>query len=340
MKKGTYNVALVGATGVVGREMLSILEQRKFPVKSIRLLASERSAGEKIRFAGKEEPVKVLDEKSFASIDIALFSAGGSLSERFAPIAASQGAVVIDNTSAFRLNPEVPLVVPEVNAEAIADYQARKIIANPNCSTIQLVVALKPIADALGIERVVVSTYQSTSGAGQQAMNELAEQIQAMYNHKDILQNVFPHQIAFNCIPHIDVFLDDGSTKEEAKMVLETRKILGDEDLRITATCVRVPVFYSHSESVNVQTKKAASVADLKKLLAQSPGIIVCDDPAKNLYPMALESTGQDAVFVGRIRRDDSVDKGFNLWVVADNLRKGAALNAVQIAEILIAKHL
>jgi aspartate-semialdehyde dehydrogenase len=340
MKKQKYNVAIVGATGAVGREMLSVLEERDFPVDELRLLASERSVGVEIDYKGESIPVEVLGENSFEGIDIALFSAGGSFSNKFAPIAADAGAVAIDNTSAFRMDPEVPLVVPEVNPEAIADYTNRRIIANPNCSTIQMVLVLKPIQDVAGLKRVVVSTYQSTSGAGQKAMDELSSQVRALFNQENITRDVFPHTIAFNCIPHIDIFMKDGYTKEEVKMILESRKILKDDSLRITATCVRVPVFHSHSESVNIETEKKLSADQVKKLLSESPGVIVCDNPAKNEYPLGVNASGRDEVFVGRIREDESVEGGINLWIVADNLRKGAALNAIQIAEVLIDQYL
>ncbi len=336
MKKSKYNTAIVGATGAVGEQMREVLEERRFPVGEIRLLASERSAGQSLEFDGRQHRVGVLNENSFEDIDIALFSAGGSVSAKYAPLAVSAGAVVVDNTACFRMAPDIPLVVPEVNASAIGDYTNRRIIANPNCSTIQMVVALKPIHDAARIKRVVVSTYQSVSGAGRQAMEELSQQVAALYNSKDVEKKKFPHQIAFNCIPHIDVFMEDGYTKEEWKMIHETRKILGEPSLAVTATTVRVPVFFSHSESVNVETEKKLTAAEVKSLLRQAPGIIVADEPENNLYPLALDATGKDATYVGRIREDQSVQNGINLWVVADNLRKGAALNAVQIAEILI----
>ena len=336
MRKENYNIAIAGATGAVGEQMREVLEERKFPVGEMRLLASERSAGQSLEFLGRQRRVDLLTENSFNHIDIALFSAGGSVSARFAPAAVSAGAVVIDNTACFRMAPDVPLVVPEVNASAIADYKARRIIANPNCSTIQMVVALKPIHDAARIKRVVVSTYQSVSGAGRQAMEELSEQVAALFNGKEIEKRKFPHQIAFNCIPHIDVFMEDGYTKEEWKMIHETRKILGEPSLPVTVTTVRVPVFCSHSESVNVETGKKLTAAEVKALLRKAPGVIVADEPENNLYPLALDATGKDAVYVGRIREDPSVQNGINLWVVSDNLRKGAALNAVQIAEILI----
>lgn len=340
MKKPKYNVAIVGATGAVGEQMREVLEERKFPVGEMRLLASERSAGQFLEFDSRQHRVGVLNENSFENTDIALFSAGGAVSAKYAPLAVSAGAVVVDNTACFRMAPDIPLVVPEVNASAISDYKKRRIIANPNCSTIQMVVVLKPIHDAARIKRVVVSTYQSVSGAGRQAMEELSQQVAALYNGKDVEKKKFPHQIAFNCIPHIDVFMEDGYTKEEWKMIHETRKILGEPSLAITATTVRVPVFFSHSESVNVETEKKLTAAEVKSLLRQAPGIIVADAPETNLYPLALDATGKDATYVGRIREDQSVQNGINLWVVADNLRKGAALNAVQIAEILIRDYL
>ena len=340
MKKPKYNIAIVGASGAVGEQMRQVLEERKFPVGEMRLLASERSAGQFLDFDGRQHRVGVLNENSFENTDIGLFSAGGTVSAKYAPLAVSAGAVVVDNTAHFRMAPDIPLVVPEVNASAIRDYKNHGIIANPNCSTIQMVVALKPIHDAARIKRVVVSTYQSVSGAGRQAMEELSQQIAALFNGKDVEKKKFPHQIAFNCIPHIDVFMEDGYTKEEWKMIHETRKILGEPSLPVTATTVRVPVFCSHSESVNVETEKKLTVAEVRALLREAPGIIVADEPENNLYPLALEATGKDATYVGRIREDHSVQNGINLWVVADNLRKGAALNAVQIAEILIRDYL
>jgi aspartate-semialdehyde dehydrogenase len=340
VKKEKYNIAIVGATGAVGEQMREVLEERKFPVGDLHLLASERSAGQFLQFQGHQRRVDVLNEHSFINIDVALFSAGGSVSAKFAPAAVSAGAVVVDNTACFRMAPDVPLVVPEVNASAIGDYKNRRIIANPNCSTIQMVVALKPIHEAARIKRVVVSTYQSVSGAGRQGIEELSEQVAALFNGKEVEKKKFPHQIAFNCIPHIDVFMEDGYTKEEWKMIHETRKILGAPSLAVTATTVRVPVFCSHSESVNVETEKKLTAAQVKALLRQAPGVIVADEPENNLYPLALDATGKDATYVGRIREDHSVPNGINLWVVSDNLRKGAALNAVQIAEILIRDYL
>ena len=340
MKKEEYNVAIVGATGAVGEEMREVLEEREFPVGELRLLASERSAGQFLPFKGRDIRVEVLQEDSFRDIDIGLFSAGGSVSAKFAPLAVAAGAAVVDNTGHFRMEPDVPLVVPEVNAKEIAKYTNRGIIANPNCSTIQMVVALKPIHDVARIKRVVVSTYQSVSGAGRRAMEELSQQVGALFNGRELKKEKFPHQIAFNCIPHIDVFTAGGYTKEELKMINETRKILAEPSLAVTATTVRVPVFCSHSESVNVETEKKLTVADVKALLREAPGIIVADQPEDNVYPMAIDATGKDATFVGRIREDNSIPNGLHLWVVADNLRKGAALTAVQIAEILIRDYL
>ena len=340
MKKEKYNVAVVGATGAVGEQMRVVLEEREFPVGELRLLASERSAGQFLPFQQKQIRVEVLTEDSFEDIDIGLFSAGASVSAKFAPIAVQAGAVVIDNTSFFRMEPDVPLVVPEVNANEIGKYVTRGIIANPNCSTIQMVVALKPIHDAARIKRVVVSTYQSVSGAGRKAMEELSHQVAALFSGKEIEKEKFPHQIAFNCIPHIDAFVENGYTKEEMKMINETRKILGEPSLPVTATTVRVPVFCSHSESVNVETERKLTAQQAKALLRDAPGIIVADEPQSDVYPMAIDAVGTDAIMVGRIREDDSIANGLNLWVVADNLRKGAALNAVQIAEILICDYL
>jgi aspartate-semialdehyde dehydrogenase len=340
MKKEKYNVAVVGATGAVGEQMREVLDEREFPVGELRLLASERSVGDLLPFQGKNIRVEILTEESFKNIDIGLFSAGSSVSAKFAPIAVASGAVVVDNTAYFRMEPDIPLVVPEVNAGEIANYKNRGIVANPNCSTIQMVVALKPIHDAAGIKRVVVSTYQSVSGAGRKAMEELSQQVTALYNGQDLAMEKFPHQIAFNCIPHIDVFEKGGYTKEELKLIHETRKLFGEPSMRVTATTVRVPVFCGHSESINIETGKKLTAADAKALLREAPGIIVADEPENNIYPMAIDAVGKDATYVGRIREDDSVPNGLNLWVVADNLRKGAALNAVQIAEILIRDHL
>jgi len=340
VKKEKYNVTVVGATGAVGEQMREILEARLFPVGEIHFLASERSAGQVLEFQREKVRVKVLGKDSFQGVDIALFSAGRQVSENFAPLAVDAGAVVVDNSPQFRMEPDVPLVVPEVNAREIGRYEKRGIVANPNCSTIQMVVALKPIHDAARIKRVVVSTYQSVSGAGRMAMEELSQQTIALFSGKEIRNEKFPHQIAFNCIPQIDAFLENGYTKEEMKMIHETRKILGEPALPVTATAVRVPVFCGHSESVNVETEKKLTARDVKAILREAPGIVLCDDPASGVYPMAIHAVGKDATFVGRIREDDSVPNGINLWIVADNLRKGAALNAVQIAEILIRDYL
>jgi aspartate-semialdehyde dehydrogenase len=331
MKK--FNVAIMGATGVVGREMLKILEQRSFPVGNLKLLASERSAGIKITYNGENFPVEVLSHDSFEGIDIVLSSPGASVSKIFSPSAVKAGAVVIDNSSAFRMDKEVPLVVPEVNPHAIKKNKG--IIANPNCSTIQMVVALKPLHDALKIKRVVVSTYQSVSGAGKKGLQALEKEVRDIINGMDIGTPALPQQIAFNLIPQIDVFMENFYTKEEMKMVYETRKIMEIPDFKITATCVRVPVFIGHSESVNIETEKKCTREQAIEILSKAPGIKVVDDITKNEYPMPIMCAGWDDTFVGRIREDDSVECGLNMWVVSDNLRKGAALNAVQIAELL-----
>ncbi len=335
-----FKVAVVGATGAVGNEMVKVLEERNFPVNSLILLASQRSVGIEMAFQGRQIPVDVLTEDSFAAVDIALFSAGGSISERYAPIAAKAGCVVIDNTSFFRMAGDVPLVVPEVNPEAIAGYKKRNIIANPNCSTIQMVVALKPIHDAVKIKRIVVSTYQSVSGTGKKAIAELLDQTRAILNGEKPEVKVYPHQIAFNCLPQIDAFLENGYTKEEMKMVNETKKIFNDPDIAVTATTVRVPVLYSHSEAVNIETHRKITPEEVKKLLAGAPGVALWDNPSDRQYPLAIHAAGRDDTFVGRIREDESIPNGINMWIVSDNIRKGAALNAVQIAEILIKKYL
>ncbi len=341
MNQAGYRVAVVGATGAVGNEMIATLEDRDFPVSELKLLASARSVGKTYEFKGAEYAVEELTEDSFNDVDIALFSAGGSISEVFAPIAASGGAVVIDNTNAFRMDEDVPLVVPEVNPGAIADYKRRGIIANPNCSTIQMVVALKPIYDEVGIRRIVVSTYQAVSGSGKKAIDELEKQVFALFNQESELPvNVYPHQIAFNCLPHIDVFLENGYSKEEMKMVRETKKIFADDSIGVTATAVRVPVFFSHSESINIETDEKITVDEVRELMERAPGVELVDDLSQNRYPLAIDGAGQDATLVGRIREDESINNGINLWVVADNIRKGAALNAVQIAEILIREYL
>ena len=337
---GTYRVAVVGATGAVGQQMVACLEERNFPVSRLVPLASERSLGKKVTFLGKEIPVEVLNEDSFDGVEIALFSAGGGISKEYGPIAARAGAVVVDNSSAWRMDPEVPLVVPEVNPHDIGLYTKTGIIANPNCSTIQMVVALKPLHDAARIKRVVVSTYQAVSGTGQKAVDELAEQVRALLSCQPTKNKVYPHRIAFNCLPHIDVFLENGYTKEEMKMVNETQKIMGDDSIQVTATTVRVPVFYSHSEAVNIETERKLTPDEARQILAKAPGVKVVDNPAKNEYPMPLDAAGQDLTLVGRIREDFSIANGLNFWVVADNLRKGAATNAVQIAELLIRDYL
>ena len=333
VKKGQYNVAVAGATGAVGRKMLEILEERKFPVATLKALASAKSVGQTLTFNGGPVTVEELNENSFEGVDISLFSAGASVSRQFAPSAVKSGCIVIDNSSAFRMEPDVPLVVPEVNPDAINSNAG--IIANPNCSTIQMVVVLKPIHDKFKIKRVVVSTFQSVSGSGQKAIKELQNQIKNLLDGKTAELNVYPHQIAFNCIPHIDIFLDNGYTKEEMKMIDETRKILGDPSIMVSPTTVRVPVFYSHSESINVETLRPINAREVRELLSGMDGIRVTDNPETNEYPLAIDGAGKDEVFVGRIRDDISCKNAINFWVVSDNLRKGAALNAVQIAEYL-----
>ena len=333
-----YRVAVVGATGAVGEEMRKTLAERAFPVSELTALASARSAGKELTFGDRTIVCQELREGSFRDIDLALFSAGGSISTRFAPIARDSGCVVIDNSSAWRMDPAVPLIVPEVNPHDAAWH--RGIIANPNCSTIQMVVALKPLHDAARIKRVIVSTYQAVSGTGAKAMAEMRRQVEDLGSGHEAQATVYPHQIAFNCLPHIDVFLDNGSTKEEQKMVDETKKIMGDPTIAVSATCVRVPVYNGHSEAVNLEFERDISPAQAREILAQAPGIVVEDDPAARLYPLPIRASGTDPVYVGRIRRDTTVAHGLNLWVVADNLRKGAALNAVQIAEVLLEKNL
>ena len=336
MKKSAYNVAILGATGAVGETMLSILESRKFPVAELYLLGSERSAGSEISFRGKTHIVGNAADFDWSKVDIGLFSAGGSVSAEYAPKAAAAGGVVIDNTAHFRYEPDIPLVVPEVNAHRIADYTKRGIIANPNCSTIQMLLALKPIHDAARIERVVVSTYQAVSGTGKAAIDELAGQTMALFNHQEIEAKVYTKRIAFNCLPQIDVFQDNGYTKEEMKMTWETKKIMEDDSIELSATCVRVPVFYGHSEAVNVVTEKKLSADQVRELLSQAPGVQVMDERQPGGYPTATEAANTDPAYVGRIREDVSHPRGINFWVVADNVRKGAALNSVQIAELLI----
>lgn len=323
------NIALVGVTGVVGTTFLKVLEDRDFPFENLYMMASSRSAGKIINFKGKDYVVEELTEHSFdKDIDIALFSAGGSVSAKFAPIAASKGVTVVDNSSQWRMDPEVPLVVPECNPEVVKDNKG--IIANPNCSTIQALVVLKPLHDKYKIKRVVYSTYQAVSGSGVKGLKDLENGLAG--NDTNL---AYPHPIAGNCIPHIDSFLENGYTKEEMKMINETHKILGDDSVRVTATTVRVPVFYGHSESINIEFEKDFDLDELRKVLEDAPGIIVKDDVANNVYPLAKDAEGTDEVYVGRIRRDFSVDSGVNLWVVADNIRKGAATNTVQIAEVL-----
>ncbi|HET6419725.1 MAG TPA: aspartate-semialdehyde dehydrogenase [Geobacteraceae bacterium] len=339
MAKKLWNVAIAGATGAVGNQMIECLEERNFPVGKIKYLASERSVGKILEFRGKPVVVELLDHNAFEGVDIALFSAGGSRSEEFCPSAAKAGAVCIDNSSAWRMNPDVPLVVPEVNPHAIAQYKNKGIIANPNCSTIQMVVALKPLHDYGKIRRVVVSTYQAVSGTGKKAIDELRIQTGELLNGRPAEAKVYPHRIAFNCLPQIDSFEPNGYTKEEMKMINETRKIM-EADIKVTATTVRVPVFFGHSESVNVQTEKKITVDKAFELLRKAPGCKLVDDVSRKSYPMPIDAAGQDLTFVGRIREDESVENGLNLWVVADNIRKGAATNAVQIAEILIKDYL
>lgn len=340
MSKEKFNIAIVGATGVVGSEILNVLKERRFPIDKLVLCASYRSAGKKVEFKGEEYEIVDTDEFDFSNTDIALFSAGGSVSAAVAPRAASEGCIVIDNTSHFRMDPDVPLVVPEVNPYAIGGFRKKNIIANPNCSTIQLVVVLKPIHRKFWVKRAIVSTYQAVSGAGKAAMEELTKESEGTMDYKDLENKVFDHQIAYNCIPHIDVFQENGYTREEMKMYEETKKILGDEQIKVSCTCVRVPVFVGHSESVMIETEKTCTVEDIRELLSLAPGVELMDDPMQNIYPMPLDVAERDEVFVGRIRKDLSVDKGISLWVVGDNLRKGAALNAVQIAEVLIKQYL
>ncbi|MDP3295740.1 MAG: aspartate-semialdehyde dehydrogenase [Nevskia sp.] len=337
----TYDVAVVGATGAVGEQMLSILKQREFPVGKVYALASERSAGSTVRFGNRDLVVEDLATFDFSKVQIGLFSPGASVSAIYAPKAAAAGCVVIDNTSQFRYVDDIPLVVPEVNPEAIAGYKKHGIIANPNCSTIQMLVALKPIYDAVGIERINVCTYQSVSGTGKDAIEELGRQTAALLNFQDAVPKVYPKQIAFNVIPQIDVFQDNGYTKEEMKMVWETRKIMGDESIQVNPTAVRVPVFYGHSEAVHIETKKKITAAEARALLEKAPGVIVIDRHEDGGYPTAVsDASGKDATFVGRIREDISHPRGLNLWVVSDNIRKGAALNSIQIAEVLIRSYL
>ncbi len=336
-----YKVAVVGATGAVGQAMIEVLEQRNFPVGELVPLASSRSAGTTVTFRNREIEVQDLSEFDFSGTEIGLFSAGGSISAEFAPKAAAAGCVVIDNTSHFRNEPDIPLVVPEVNPQAMAGFRPRNIIANPNCSTIQMVVALKPLHDAAGIERINVATYQAVSGTGKEAIEELAHQTASLLNGRPVEATVYPKQIAFNALPHIDTFQENGYTREEMKMVWETRKILEDESIQVNPTCVRVPVFYGHSEAVHIETREKLTAAQARELLSKAAGVVVLDEHVDGGYPTAVtECSGQDPVYVGRIREDISHPRGLDLWVVADNLRKGAALNSVQLAELLIKDYL
>jgi len=337
----TFDVAVVGATGAVGATMLEILVERNFPVNKVYPLASSRSAGSKVEFKGSYLTVEDLATFDFAKVQIGLFSAGGSISAEYAPKAAAAGCVVIDNTAHFRYDDDIPLVIPEVNAHAIADYKHRGIIANPNCSTIQMLVALKPIYDAVGIERINVATYQAVSGTGKEAIEELASQTAAILNMKEVTCEVYPRQIAFNVLPHIDVFQENGYTREEMKMVWETQKIFEDEAILVNPTAVRVPVFYGHSEAVHIETKEKITAAAVRTLLENAPGVTVIDERTDGGYPTAVtEGAGSDPVYVGRLREDLSHPRGLDMWVVADNVRKGAALNSVQIAEILVKDYL
>ncbi|GGG56534.1 aspartate-semialdehyde dehydrogenase [Pseudohongiella nitratireducens] len=338
MKK--YNVAVVGATGAVGETLISILEERNFPVNELFPLASERSAGKKIQFQGKTVTIQNLAEFDFSQADIGLFSAGGSISEAFAEKAGKAGCIVIDNTSHFRREADIPLVVPEVNPEAIANYGNRNIIANPNCSTIQMLVALKPIHDKVKIKRINVATYQAVSGTGKEAIEELASQTAALLNGRDAECEVYPKQIAFNALPHIDVFMENGYTKEEMKMVWETKKIM-DESIEVNPTCVRIPVFFGHSEAVHLETEQPITAEEARELLSNAPGVTVIDERKDGGYPTAVtDSAGKDDVAVGRIRQDITHPNGLDLWIVGDNVRKGAALNSIQIAEVLIRDYL
>jgi aspartate-semialdehyde dehydrogenase len=337
----TYNVAVLGATGAVGETMLAMLDERKFPVGEVYALASSRSAGQQIEFGDGHLTVEDVAEFDFSKVQIGLFSAGASVSEIYGPIAAAAGCVVVDNTSCFRYQDDIPLVVPEVNPEAIALHRNRGIIANPNCSTIQMLVALKPIHDAVGIERINVCTYQAVSGTGKQAIEELSSQSVTLLNGKPVTPKVYPKQIAFNVLPQIDVFMDNGYTKEEMKMVWETRKILGDDTIVVNPTAVRVPVFYGHSEAVHIETRDKISAEQALALLQKAPGVVVLDERKPGGYPTAVtEAAGNDPVYVGRVREDISHPRGLNLWVVSDNVRKGAALNSLQIAEVLIRDYL
>jgi len=339
--KSSYNVAVVGATGAVGTQILRLLEERNFPINQLKCLSSARSAGTKVMFKGQEVTVEEAKPESFEGIDIAWFSAGGSVSKQLAPAAVERGALVIDNTNAYRMDPEVPLVVPEVNMEKAKENKG--IIANPNCSTIQMVAALKPLKDRFGIERLIVSTYQAVSGAGSRAINDLLNQTKAVLEGKEVKGEILPvgslpkkHQMAFNAIPQIDVFVENGFTLEEMKMIRETKKIFDDNEIAVSATCVRIPVVSGHSESVYIETKEDFDLKEVMELLANAPGVVLVDNPSEQVYPLATDAVGKLDVFVGRVRRDVAVDRGLHLWVVSDNLLKGAAWNAVEIAENLI----
>ena len=334
LKKAAYTVAVVGATGAVGGEMIDVLQERKFPVGSFVPLASKRSAGGTVSFQGQDYPVQELSKNSFAGVDLALFSAGSDVSKEHAPEAIKAGAVVIDNSAAWRMDPTVPLLVPEVNPHDLARH--RGLIANPNCSTIQMVVALKPLHDRVKIKRIVVTTFQSVSGTGKEAMDELMQECHDLLSFRETRPSVYRYQIAFNCLPQVDDFLPSGYTKEEMKLVFETRKIMGDATIQVTATTVRVPVYVGHSESVNIETERKLTANEARAILSVAPGVQLYDDPSHSIYPMPLDVAGKDEIYVGRIREDESIANGLNLWIVADNLRKGAALNAVQIAELLI----
>jgi aspartate-semialdehyde dehydrogenase len=336
-----FNVAIVGITGAVGQQIIRLLSERNFPINQLKLLASKRSAGSKITFKGNEITVEEATPQSFDGIDIAFFSAGGDVSKQLVPHAVQSGATCIDNTSAYRMDPETPLVVPEVNIEKINENKG--IIANPNCSTIQMVAALKPLYDRYGISRIIVSTYQAVSGAGSRAIDEMLKQTRDILDDKQVQPDILPvssspvkHQIAFNAIPQIDKFLENGFTNEEMKMILETKKIMGDESLQVTATCVRIPVVFGHSESVYIELKQDFKIDEVKSLLAKAPGIVLQDNPEEQLYPLASEAAGKLETFVGRVRRDLSNPKALNMWIVSDNLLKGAAWNAVQIAEYIV----
>jgi aspartate-semialdehyde dehydrogenase len=339
MKRESYNVAVVGATGAVGQEMIQILEERNFPVRELRLIASERSRGKEVEFKNNKIKVQKLDDNSFKDVHIALFSAGASRSREFASKAVEAGAVVVDNSSAFRMEPDVPLVIPEINVHTVSDYKKRGIIANPNCTTAVLVMALKPLHDISKIRRVVASSYQAVSGAGAKAIEELYLQTLSWTKGEPMKADVFPHQIAFNLLPHIDTFLENGYTKEEMKLHNETRKILEDNSIQVTATTVRVPVFRAHSVSVNIETERKITIQEARKALNNFPGVRVVDEPQNSKYPMPIDAAGKDNCLVGRIREDYTTPTGLSFWVVGDQLRKGAALNAVQIAEVLIKEY-